>query len=70
MQLLPLTLLKMLNLAHSARWLADWGDTSPGKPQKYFWKGDSGRPLICAAQYCGIVSFGEECENTSIPGVY
>ncbi|XP_039565840.1 granzyme K-like [Passer montanus] len=33
-------------------------------------KGDSGGPLICAGQYCGMVSFGEECENTSIPGVY
>ncbi|NWX53612.1 GRAA protein, partial [Promerops cafer] len=33
-------------------------------------EGDSGGPLICACQYRGIVSFGEECENTSAPGVY
>ncbi|KAI1240109.1 hypothetical protein IHE44_0011558 [Lamprotornis superbus] len=31
--------------------------------------GDSGGLLICAGQYCGIVSFGKECENTIIPGV-
>ncbi|NXB04762.1 GRAA protein, partial [Cnemophilus loriae] len=33
-------------------------------------QGDSGAPLICAGQYRGSVSFGEECGNTSIPGVY
>ncbi|NXQ26422.1 GRAK protein, partial [Alaudala cheleensis] len=31
---------------------------------------DSGGQLNCAGQNCGIVSFGEECENTNIPGVY
>ncbi|XP_041280514.1 LOW QUALITY PROTEIN: granzyme A-like [Onychostruthus taczanowskii] len=25
---------------------------------------------ICAGQCCGMVSFEEECENISIPGVY
>ncbi|NWV81849.1 GRAA protein, partial [Dasyornis broadbenti] len=32
--------------------------------------GDSGGPLICAGQYRGIVSFGEECGKRDIPGVY
>ncbi|XP_041326869.1 granzyme K-like [Pyrgilauda ruficollis] len=60
--------------------VAGWGDTSPGKPSKYLRKttlkivsrkaGDSGGPLICAGQCCGMVSFGEERENISIPGVY
>ncbi|NXS78558.1 GRAK protein, partial [Erpornis zantholeuca] len=33
-------------------------------------KGDSGGPLICADKYRGIVSFGKECGQTDIPGVY
>ncbi|NWV36673.1 GRAK protein, partial [Grantiella picta] len=34
--------------------------------------GDSGGPLICAGQYRGIVSFGEECGKIGLykPGVY
>ncbi|NXA72855.1 GRAA protein, partial [Thryothorus ludovicianus] len=33
-------------------------------------KGDSGGPLICACQYRGIVSFGDDCKKTKKPGVY
>ncbi|NXU39463.1 GRAK protein, partial [Drymodes brunneopygia] len=33
-------------------------------------EGDSGGPLICAGQYRGIVSFGQDCETATIPGVY
>lgn len=39
----------------------------------YFWsvfQGDLGGQSICAGQNSGIVSFGEQCENTSVPGVY
>lgn len=44
-----------------------------GHTASYFWfvfQGDSGGPLICAGQYCGFASFGDECENRSISGFY